>query len=628
MSRYQQATVGGSKLPVPTSVPLVVGDFEEAIPPCPRPSSSCAAAEIPPKRLENSGRASDTVRQARWVAGEACAEPRHSNRVRERSPGDENVTNSATRTAERGLLELEGLQEESFAEALRRLMRADHFALFVADAEGQHRLWMSDALPRSVEASLSSEDFDPREACGLGAVGGRVALHEGDFSEAPLARLFPNARWVLAAAGGGCSFAAVLVGRSDPPRDFLADPLLVEALLRRLGDQIQPATASDLSVAAQALSRLSHEFKTPLVSIKGHAELILDTPGESTSPKCREWARRIARAANRLAALYRKITAEARSEASWVYDPKPVDFGPWTRRCLDEVSALTESRNLHWSLEAEEGLAAVSLDPDAGRDMILELLQNAVRATPDGGEIRLRVRREARDGRPGVHLTIEDTGVGIPVGPDTDRLFDRFVTLQRLLEHHSGDFEFGAGGLGLGLALVRGVVRAHGGEVWAEGRGRDPNKLPGSAFHVWLPAQESVACAEDTGVRTERGRLLVVDPDPGARGILEEALSGSYEVIAAGTPETALELWRSGGEWQGCIVEPLLTDARGVELLRNLRMEAGPNAPPILAYTTATAPAQTAAWRAAGADTCVAKPARARLLRQRLRAISSRRSRP
>ena len=394
-------------------------------------------------------------------------------------------------------------------------------------------------------------------------------------------------------------------------------------------DDVESPGLSGPEAAAEALSRLSHEFKTPLVTIKGYAELLLDQGLQPLQPELRDWVRRIASAANRLTAVIRKATAEARTDLPGIYQPVPVSAAAWVRRALDEVSALAAGRRLAWSSNLPDDIGPVAVDPEAAPELLLELLQNAARATPDGGSVRVDGWAEARDGRPGVRITVSDTGVGIPGGEECERLFERFVTAGELLEHHSGDFEFGASGLGLGLSLVRGIARAHGGEAWAAGTGRDPERLPGSSFHIWLPRPAPTAeGAAAAGAELPRGRLLVVDPDPEACRILEAALSEEYEVEVASTGTEALEAWRGRGPWDACIFEAVLPDRAGIEFARALRSGPDAHTAAVLCYTTASAASVAEALRASGVDACLAKPVRARVLLQRLRSVRARRSRP
>ena len=376
--------------------------------------------------------------------------------------------------------------------------------------------------------------------------------------------------------------------------------------------------------ASEVLMRLGHEIKTPLVAIKGYAELLLDRPEGEVDERTREWARRIASAANRLASLFRRVTAEAHTRSPWTYVPRAVAPGGWVAWCVGQARTLAAARRLEWVEDVPEVLPPVWIDPEAGRDLLLELLQNAARATPDGGTVRVRAAAEERDGRPGVRITVEDTGVGLPEGPGAERCFERFVVLSDVMGHHSGEFEFGAAGLGLGLPMVRGVARAHGGEAWAEGRGQDPQGLPGAAVHVWIPAAPAAgpdAPAPEAGAAR---RLLVIDPSPEVQAVLASSLGAEFEVVAATGADEGLRLWGEEGPWAGCVVEPRLPEGGGVDLVRRLAESAGAAA--VLVYTTA-GPGEAEAWRAAGADGCVPKPARARAILQRLDTLRRRRGR-
>lgn len=520
---------------------------------------------------------------------------------------------------ERGLLHLEERRGGGFLSALCELAGAEHAALWVSWPPAARRLLLATAGARA----RSEETPGPAEEALWEGLRGRVALLQPPaLQDLSLASALPEVAWALAASDEGGGFFALLLGRGAGPQALADDPLLAGALLRRLADWA--AESRGLAPASEALARLSHELRTPLVSIKGYAELLLDRTDEPLSPRARDWMRRIAAAANRLAGLFDKVTAEARSDAPWTYLPRPVDPRELAVRCVAEAEVLAGDRELRWTTDVPEELGPVALDREAGRDVLLELLQNAARSTPDGGEVRAWAQAEERQGRPGVRLTVEDTGVGIPEGVAADRLFERFASLGSAMGHHSGDFEFGSAGLGLGLAMVRGVVRAHGGEVWAEGRGRDPEALPGAAFHLWLPVYRGAGDTAERLTEAPGSRVLVVDADPEACRILEEGLGGEFAVTCARTAAEALDLW-SRGEWFGCLVEPRLPAGGGADLLKELRARApGPAA--ILTYSTGGA-SETAAWRAAGADGCLAKPARARLLAQRLRGVHARRSR-
>ncbi|MBI5014602.1 MAG: hybrid sensor histidine kinase/response regulator [Deltaproteobacteria bacterium] len=384
-----------------------------------------------------------------------------------------------------------------------------------------------------------------------------------------------------------------------------------------------------LEAAADALSRISHELKTPLVTIKGYAELLLDQGLQPLDPTLRDWVRRIAAAANRLDTLVRRVANEERAASEGAIHPVAVSPGEWLARAVDDVRQLAATRALRWSWGVAEGIPSVALDPQAGRDLLLELLQNAARSTPDGGEVRVEASAEARGGVPGVRVAVRDSGVGVPAGDEADRLFTKFTVLGDVSAHHSGDFEFGAAGLGLGLAVVRATARAHGGEAWAEGTGRDPVRCPGAVFCVWLPAASpglALAAEAPSAAELPRGRLLVVDPDPETRHILHTALTDAYDVETAATAAAALRAWeQDGGAWDACVFDPRLPDAPAVAFVAGLRRHPRGARAVVLCYHFGAEVAGAEALRAAGVDMFLSKPVRTRVLLQRLAALRSRR---
>jgi len=118
------------------------------------------------------------------------------------------------------------------------------------------------------------------------------------------------------------------------------------------------------------------------------------------------------------------------------------------------------------------------------------LLGNAIKFTPDGGTISIsgRILKEPDKGLPThVEILIADTGIGID--PDDQILiFEKFYRVGAVELHSTGSTKFKGAGPGLGLSITKGVIQAHGGKIWVESPGHDEAKMPGSTFHVLLPA--------------------------------------------------------------------------------------------------------------------------------------------
>jgi len=519
------------------------------------------------------------------------------------------------------LLQLEEFGHDSFVEQVLAVTGAEHFLLFAGNNGGGQRLILSSSLPDETAEELNLFEFSPRFHPVCSELKGQVSVFNPNPEDYPLFSFFPDSRWSLVGMGDGFKFSFFLFGKGNPPLPLVEDPLLSKCFLRRLENLT--STQADLQSASAALARLSHEFKTPLVSIKGYAELILDHPDVPLSPKIQAWTRRIAAAANRLASLFRKATAESRTGVDWAYSPISIDTAKWVKSSVQEAEQLASGRDIDWICRVDEGLGKVSLDPDAAQDLLLELLQNAVRATPDAGVVMVRAQRRKSEGVDGVRISVVDSGIGIPGDDSVERLFDKFTTLGDPLAHHSGDFEFGSRGVGLGLSVVRGIVRAHGGKVWAEGRGQDPDALPGAAFYVWLPVVDARACgclAAGAGKDQQLDSLLVIDSDAESSKILMTSLSEHYDVTIANSAENGLDLWENDGPWEACLVEPVMLEENWRELISALNSIKNGNGASIVVYTTADL-AEVDELRALGADAIVSKPARARNLLRKLKEV-------
>ncbi len=132
-------------------------------------------------------------------------------------------------------------------------------------------------------------------------------------------------------------------------------------------------------------------------------------------------------------------------------------------------------------------LPMVFIDPNLMYKVFYHLVINAIKYTPDSGHISIkgRVTRAPEIGDV-IEVEVADTGIGI--APEHQKLvFEKFYQTGKLALHSSGATKFAGGGPGLGLAIARGVVVAHGGRIWVESPGCDEINCPGSRFFVQIP---------------------------------------------------------------------------------------------------------------------------------------------
>jgi two-component system, OmpR family, phosphate regulon sensor histidine kinase PhoR len=210
------------------------------------------------------------------------------------------------------------------------------------------------------------------------------------------------------------------------------------------------------------VANVSHEFKTPLTAIQGFAETLLS--GALEDPRNnRRFLEIIRDHATRLAVLTDDLLKLARIEAGKL----EVQFGPVQlaeviERCAETAQLKANRKQITLEIEVPPNLPAVHGDASLLRDVVQNLLDNAIQYTPEGGRVRVSATVGPRD----AVVTVDDTGMGIPLA-EQERIFERFyrVDVARSRE---------AGGTGLGLSIAKHIVEAHGGRLWVEsevGRG-------------------------------------------------------------------------------------------------------------------------------------------------------------
>ena len=204
------------------------------------------------------------------------------------------------------------------------------------------------------------------------------------------------------------------------------------------------------------VANVSHEFKTPLTAIQGFAETLLAGALEDPEHN-RRFLEIIRDHAARLATLTNDLLKLARIEAGKL----EVDFGPVNlpdvvERCVETALLKASRKQISLETEVPPGLPAVRGDASLLRDVVQNLLDNAVQYTPAGGRIKLSATAAARE----AVVTVEDTGIGIPLA-DQERIFERFYRVDAGRSRE-------AGGTGLGLSIARHIIDAHGGRLWVE----------------------------------------------------------------------------------------------------------------------------------------------------------------
>ncbi|MGB9867329.1 MAG: ATP-binding protein [Bacillota bacterium] len=205
------------------------------------------------------------------------------------------------------------------------------------------------------------------------------------------------------------------------------------------------------------VANVSHEFKTPLTTIKSYVETILD--GELDSPESqRKFLETVLAETDRLAKLVRELLELSRLDSGQVqWKKEPLDMVELARQIAERLAPQIKAKGLNLTIDGEAAPRAIG-DGDGISRVLSNLLSNAIAFTPEGGKIAVRVR--PYEGGRMVLTEVEDTGIGIPQ-ECLPRMFERFYRVDKGRSRAMG-------GTGLGLAISKQIVEGHGGRIWIE----------------------------------------------------------------------------------------------------------------------------------------------------------------
>jgi signal transduction histidine kinase/CheY-like chemotaxis protein len=337
-----------------------------------------------------------------------------------------------------------------------------------------------------------------------------------------------------------------------------------ERLATRLGASVE-ALSSASKAKSDFVSNMSHELRTPLNAIIGFSDLMLAEPRDDqkvTVPA--EWVEHIHSSGQHLLGLINDVLDLAKIEAGRLeLRREPFDLTGAVSESLAGLRPLAERKRLRLTSE----VPPLTLWADRGRfrQILYNLLSNAIKFTPDGGTVRVEASKSGAE----IRLSVVDSGIGI-APEDHGRVFEEFRQLGLPDRPESGT--------GLGLALTRRLVEAHGGRIFVESAVGS-----GSRFTTVFPRQRSEERATvatpgpevaETPDRAGGPEVLLIEDDPGAIRLLRAYLEGdSYVVRAATSAREGLREARRRAP-AAIVLDVLLPDIDGWEALRQLKADA------------------------------------------------------
>jgi signal transduction histidine kinase/ActR/RegA family two-component response regulator len=365
------------------------------------------------------------------------------------------------------------------------------------------------------------------------------------------------------------------------------------------------------------LANVSHELRTPLAAIRGYVEFIQEGQLGPTTEAQREGLEVCLRNSERLTKTINMLLDFSRMELGRVpVRPAPFQIGRLVAQIVSGIEADARKRRIRIRTVVERDLKPVDGDRDRLTQVLENLITNALKFTPDEGEVEVGAK-PTPDGKR-MEVWVADTGIGIPPA-ERARVFDKFYQAD-------GSATRRFGGIGLGLAIVKSILDAHGTEIVVDGR---PGS--GSVFRFSLPVVEAHT---ESGVfhgllpPQEDGPadVLAIDDDPDFLAILRETLEKHGFTVR--TAETAAEGLAAAREKTPylIILDIRLPDRDGLDLLHELREDDATRRTPILVASVVD---ERLEGLRLGAVEYLVKPIdRSRLVEAASRAIRARAERP
>jgi len=426
---------------------------------------------------------------------------------------------------------------------------------------------------------------------------GSAAYHTSALRSAEDARDLQQLHWIYS------GFTAALIVSGLLLLLSLARQKARTREAKEAAERAQAQAESASQAKTEFLAAVSHEIRTPLNSVMGFTDLILDRT--DLAPEMRRQVELIKTASSTLLTIVNDVLDFATIEAGAVeLDPKPFPPAAIVGDCLSIVHGLASTKGLDLSCRTDPSVPALLVgDGPRLRQILLNLLNNAIKFTPSGSVTLTVTPEHAGDGRDRYRFAVTDTGIGIPKEKQ-DRLFQRFTQVD-------GSARRQYGGTGLGLAISKRLVELMGGEI-----GVVSEVGQGSTFWFSVPLTKAaervitpVQPVQEPSVQSRGARILLaedVDINQEIAKAVLEAAGHEVDVVSDGAQAIMAVQQKS---YDLVLMDVQMPVMDGVTATQHIRSLSGPVRDiPIVAMTANVYAEQIAGFLEAGMNDHVGKP--------------------
>ena len=374
----------------------------------------------------------------------------------------------------------------------------------------------------------------------------------------------------------------------------------LERYARRIENRFRESEKIN-SLKSEFFASVSHDLRTPLNSIMGFSDLLIQGKAGALNPRQMDFLGHVKGAADHLLALINDVLDLSRIEAGQLdLHPELFIVEEVVGEVVEVIRGIATKKQI--SLDISTGEHLVYADRLRIKQVVYNLLSNALKFTPAQGSVSVT----ATSGDDGTRIRVADTGIGIP-GDEQDAIFEKFYQAHSPSAVHEGT--------GLGLAIAKRMVEQHGGRIWVESEVGAGSRffftIPGATHDSGISDKPQSVAPRDEPLPDRQPRTAVrvalVEDNPASRAFMESLLSPPFEVRSYQDGTEALR------ELQICIPDVVLMDISlpdmdGVEVLHRMRSSRKLGSIPVIAVSAHAMTGDRDRFLSAGFNAYVSKP--------------------